>query len=138
MTNDLAVVSEKLKLLTSKNGQFTNILNNLQLFADSLKTKSSQITNAIQNISDITDTIKQANLKQTIQNFNIAVNSLNKTISAINSGQGTLGKLVYEDTLYNSIDSTIDQIDSLLRDIRKNPHQYLRFSIIDMSNNASN
>ena len=138
ITQDLTVVSKKLKVLTSENGQFTNIMNSLQLFADSLKTKSGQITNSIQNISDISDSIKQSNLKQTVKNFNNAVNSLNKTITAINSGQGTLGKLVYEDSLYNSLDSTIGEIDSLIRENRKNPHQYLRFSVIDMSNNASN
>ena len=137
ITSDLAVVSEKLKFLTSENGQLTYIMNDLQVLADSLHIKSSQISNSIQNISDISDSLQQANLKQTVQNLNKAVNSLNKTITAINSGQGTLGKLVYQDSLYNSLDSTIIQLDSLIGDIRKNPHQYLRFSVIDMSNNAS-
>ena len=47
-----------------------------------------------------------------------------KTTKAINNKDGSLGMLVYDDSLYVNLNSTVNQLDNLLKDIEKYPRRY--------------
>ena len=47
----------------------------------------------------------------------------------LESGQGTLGRLVQEDELYLRLEDTLDGLDSLLTDIKADPQRYLTFEL---------
>ncbi len=55
--------------------------------------------------------------------------SLNNISSQIESGEGTVGKLLYNDSLYDHISSLSADLDSLILDINNNPGKYVRFSL---------
>jgi phospholipid/cholesterol/gamma-HCH transport system substrate-binding protein len=48
----------------------------------------------------------------------------------VNKGEGTLGQLANNDSLYNNLNSTAKDLDLLLNDFRKNPGRYIKFSVI--------
>ncbi|HEX2616780.1 MAG TPA: hypothetical protein VHL57_04510, partial [Flavobacteriales bacterium] len=44
-------------------------------------------------------------------------------------GQGTLGKLMKDDSLYNNLTAASHELDLLLEDLRMNPNRYVHLSL---------
>jgi phospholipid/cholesterol/gamma-HCH transport system substrate-binding protein len=44
-------------------------------------------------------------------------------------GEGTLGKLSKDDSLYNNLNSAVTNLSQLTNDIRANPKKYLSVSV---------
>ena len=57
--------------------------------------------------------------------------SLRTIVSRLEAGEGTLGLLLQDDTLYQRVDSTLAATKELLDDVRRDPHRYFKFSVID-------
>jgi phospholipid/cholesterol/gamma-HCH transport system substrate-binding protein len=48
----------------------------------------------------------------------------------VNKGEGSLGQLANNDSLYNNLNSTARNLDLLLSDFRQHPGRYVKFSVI--------
>ena len=57
------------------------------------------------------------------------VASLNVILGRIERGEGTLGRLSVDDSLYDSLDEAASSLQALLEDIRENPDRYVRIEI---------
>jgi phospholipid/cholesterol/gamma-HCH transport system substrate-binding protein len=55
--------------------------------------------------------------------------SLNSVLAKIKNGEGTLGKLVQDERLYNHMDSLSMNLNLLVKDLRENPQRYVRLSL---------
>lgn len=53
-------------------------------------------------------------------------NKMNEVLTKINDGEGSLGKLVNDPSLYNNLDSLSVEIKSLIKNINEDPSKYLR------------
>ena len=42
---------------------------------------------------------------------------------------GTVGQLINNDSMYNSVDSLLSDIDELVRKIQENPKKYIKISV---------
>jgi phospholipid/cholesterol/gamma-HCH transport system substrate-binding protein len=47
----------------------------------------------------------------------------------LENGEGTMGKLMKDSTLYNRLNNTTDAAIQLLEDLKKNPKRYVHFSV---------
>ena len=83
----------------------------------------------IGNFENISDSLSRANVKQTIEETNRALSQANQIFDQINKGQGTLGKLVKNDSLYNNLNRSAEDLDKLMKDLRINPERYLHLSV---------
>lgn len=93
---------------------------------------SSEITQRNKkSISVILDSLagNTKNLGQSLRNIQMVTATLNKTISRINQGKGTFGKLARQDSLYLKLDKTIEHLDSLIIDIKKHPSHYFEVKV---------
>lgn len=113
ISSDLTDVSADLKGLMTT--QVPTIVNN----ADT----------AIANLNVIVADIKEANLKATVARVDTAVNGVNSLIAEVRSGEGTVGQLLYNKSLYNHIDAAVLSADSLLTDLKAHPKRYVHFSV---------
>lgn len=55
-------------------------------------------------------------------------------LSRLNSDEGTLGKLMSNDSLYDNLTQTMADLDSLFIDLRYNPKRYMHFSVFGRKN----
>lgn len=55
-------------------------------------------------------------------------------LERLNSNEGTLGKLMSDDSLYNTLNQTMADLDSLFIDLRYNPKRYMHFSVFGRKN----
>lgn len=122
-------------LVTNPQGKFNIILSDLQDITTTLKNNEDNLNNAINNFSNISDSLAAANLAQTIQQTNNVLTELNLITQKINAGDGTIGQLINNDSLYFNIEDLTNNLNLLIEDIQKNPRKYLRVSVIDMSKN---
>ena len=89
------------------------------------------ISDKILLVEDIWDSIAKSDLISVISGADSAITSFNEIIKKINSGEGTLGMLIYNDELYENIDKAAKSLDALIIDINKNPKKYVHFSAFD-------
>lgn len=82
-------------------------------------------------------------LETTLDNFSQASNNLEKITSTLEDlsaslrnlsekmekGEGTLGQLINDKTLYQDLKKTTRSIDELVKDIKKNPKRYFKFEL---------
>lgn len=106
--------------VTELTGAITNKLdkveNDLKIITASLKTMS--------------DSVNKAQIAQTVNNANKTMSEAKDMLARINEGQGTLGKLSKNDSLYRNLNNTAADLDKLLIDFRENPKRYVHFSLI--------
>ena len=92
---------------------------------DTLSATLSQLNAAIKKINLLVDENRKplaSSLKEIQsmgQNINKLTAQLNKTMKAIEAQQGTLGKVVYDSTLYKNLNKTLLSVDSLTNRLRK-------------------
>jgi hypothetical protein len=59
--------------------------------------------------------------------------NVHQLTAKISAGEGTLGKLIISDSLYNAILATNGSLNRLVEDIRIHPSKYIRISLSDKS-----
>lgn len=105
---------------------------NLQGLLANINSISSDLDKIIKDESD--------NLKKSVEEFNIFMNKLPEISSQlqeasssivnimnnINSGSGTISKLINQDEIYNNFNGLISDSRLLIEDIKNNPTKYLK------------
>lgn len=88
------------------------------------------------NAEAITDSLQQAPLAATIRSLEKTSSDLASITAKISAGEGSLGKLVYSDSLINTLNQTSNQAQLLLQDLRLNPKRYVHFSLFGKKNKS--
>ena len=57
------------------------------------------------------------------------VSSLKSLLEKINDPDGTVGKLLVDGSVYNSLDELLVDVDMLIKKIQENPKKYLKISV---------
>jgi len=94
-----------------------------------LDSSISNIHNITSNFSKLSDSIATAGLSRTMMNLDSTVQNLDRLLSRIESGEGSLGKLVHNEDLYNNLSEASRELDLLLQDFRLNPKRYVNVSV---------
>ena len=123
------ITNELNELFDTKNSKLANILSNVESISSNLKNNNEQISNILTNFSNISDSIKQANIKATILNANKTLAEFSQISNKINNGEGTIGMLINNDSLYINLNNLAADLDSLIIDLNKNPKRYVHFSL---------
>jgi phospholipid/cholesterol/gamma-HCH transport system substrate-binding protein len=116
-------------LMSNQKSRVSDILAKVDDIATALAKNSKQLGNAINNLSSITDTIAKSKLKETISNADSALYYVSKSFEKINKGQGSLGLLVNDTTLYRRLSSSSASLNALLEDMKAHPKRYVHFSV---------
>ncbi|MBN4085144.1 MCE family protein [Flavobacteriaceae bacterium AH-315-B10] len=93
---------------------------------EKLSSTLSNVDNISSNLSKITDSIANANLGETIKSLQLTINNFDKILSSIEKGEGSIGKLLKDDALYNNLKGASKEMEELLRDIKLHPKRYFR------------
>ena len=119
-----------LNSVVSSFGQSAEALNNLlQDNRSALDSSIANIHTITTNFSQLSDSLAGADLAGTMAHLDSTVKSLDKLLAKIESGEGSLGKLVYNEDLYNNLSAASRELDLLLQDFRLNPKRYVNVSV---------
>ena len=110
---------------------------NIESISKNLKDNNENLTKIMANFKNISDSIAKANLAQTLNNANLAVKQTAEIMEKINSGKGSLGMLVNNDSLYKHLDNASRDLDRLLVDLKEHPKRYVHLSVFGKSDKPS-
>jgi phospholipid/cholesterol/gamma-HCH transport system substrate-binding protein len=116
-------------LISNETEQVDRILKDVHEITDNLAGKSDKISNVIDNISAISDTLADSDIKSVIDETKLTLTELNGVLSDVNSGKGTIGKLLHTDSLHSELIETNQSLQNLLDDFQANPNKFVHFSL---------
>ncbi len=148
-SNDLAVTMENLKKSTARlqrimdqnAGEINTTFDNLASLTNTLATKQETIAGLIDNAENFTGDLSKlelektmtevnqtiANLKNTLTQADKAMGGVNTIMNKVNAGEGTLGKLLTDDKMYDRLNSTVFKVDTFLGNFQDKPYRYIPF-----------
>lgn len=83
-----------------------------------------EVRPALQNIEQFTDSLNQLELNQTVTKLNTTIESLERAADQLSNSEGTLGKLIHNDSLYNNINQATLTLEELLHHLNTNPKHF--------------
>jgi phospholipid/cholesterol/gamma-HCH transport system substrate-binding protein len=129
MINHLENVSSSLDNKFKESGDVNETFRSLKNLSSSLEDQTASIQQSISNVESITSDLKNADLDSLINKLALTSSSLAEITNAIESGEGSIGKLIYEDSLHDQLNLLVMDLDSLIKDINENPKKYVGFSL---------
>jgi len=141
MLNVNAVLDKKAKRdLRQAIGDLSILMGDLKGASNSLnkllKTNEGKLNNSLSNFEELTsnfaklsDSLNNAGLGRTLASLEATMNNFNSIMAKIDNGDGTLGKLMKDEALYNNLNNASRELDLLLQDFRLNPKRYVNVSV---------
>ena len=113
VTSDLSITSERLKNLMD--GKIPAVVANIDTISLDLKKVSSDL--------------KDFEYAELLLKVDSTMANLCSLSNSLNDKDGSLGLLLRDQSLYNSLDSTVNSANLLLKDLKENPKRYVHFSL---------
>jgi phospholipid/cholesterol/gamma-HCH transport system substrate-binding protein len=114
-----------------------HITQNLDKLSKSLLDAEKQLELVMTKVGKLGDSLNKADLAGTIHSLHRTTDQLNKTMVALNQGQGTMGKLLKSDSLYRNLNASSASLNALLIDFKANPKRYVHFSVFGSKDKKS-
>jgi phospholipid/cholesterol/gamma-HCH transport system substrate-binding protein len=110
-------------------GKLTRMINNIESITSNIQSNNDRIADAISNISSLSDSLAGSNLRSAINRVNESLDQTHQILQKINKGEGNIGLLVNNDSLYYNLESLSGEIDKLMKDLQENPKKYIHVSV---------
>lgn len=122
-------------------------LHNVQAITDNLTTSTAQLNtlmaglnknvpgmmakanNVIDNTETLTANLAAVDVASTMRQVDQTIANVQQLTAKLNSKEGSLGLLMNDTQLYDNLNSTMRNADSLVIDLRQHPKRYVHFSV---------
>ncbi|WP_294819995.1 MlaD family protein [uncultured Flavobacterium sp.] len=81
------------------------------------------------NFAEISEAVNPDQLASSIQSLEHSMTELEKIMADVQSGKGSLGKLMKDEAMYNNLTDASNELKELLADMKNNPKRYVHFSV---------
>ena len=90
--------------------------------------KLDQMLNSFKAVTDKSDELSTtiSELRKSSESFSSATQKLDRLLTKMENGEGTLGKLVNNDTLHENMNSLVNEVRTLVQDFKDNPTKYMK------------
>jgi phospholipid/cholesterol/gamma-HCH transport system substrate-binding protein len=104
-------------------------LNNVESISSNLARNNEQINKIVRNASKFSDSLTALSLQPTLTSINQNLTTLSAILQKIERGEGSMGKMVQDSSLYHRLDESARSLNLLMEDFRNQPRRYLNFSV---------
>ena len=109
-------------MLQSKSPDIETLLSNLSSISTTLDSAVTAISGTAANAEAVTASLREADLAG-------MTDSIRSLAGRLQDPDGSIGKLMDSDSLYNALTALSNDLDSLVNNIRKDPKKYIKISI---------
>ena len=127
----LSELSQTMVELHASSASASAILNDNQ---SDLKGVVSNFKKISSDFVTISDSLNKADLGKAARKLNTTLGKVNGILSDLESGKGTVGKLLKDEALYSNLKSTSKELELLLQDVRLHPTRYINVSVFGKKN----
>jgi len=126
----ITLLTEKASHLIEENHQsITNAAGNIDTLSQVLNSQRNDFEAILSNMKSFSKDLVDSDVEQTISQVNETMNNLDLVLADINSGKGSVGKLIKDGKLYMEMSESMSQLELLLEDMREHPKRYVHFSL---------
>ena len=115
--------------------EINRIIKNMEIFSSELSViavnlgqeyqpKADKIDSILVEIENFSHDLKSA--ANGLNAFSASMQTLQKLVTAMDKGEGTLGKLLKDETLYENLNEVADNAKDLINDVKENPTKYVK------------
>ena len=108
--------------INGKSGEITALVDNLYDFSSKLGALTEKVDTAMTGVGEIIQTVNESDINGVVTSFKTLLDN-------INDPDGSIGKLMNSDSVYNSVDSLLSDVNILVNKIQENPKKYLKISV---------
>jgi len=108
---------------------FKITMENLNGLTLNLKDASTELKPLLTDVNVFIDSLNNLELSSTLESMSSSMDNLNLLLKNLNEGEGSMGKLLHDDSLYHYLTMTAADLDSLFVDLRENPSRYVQVSV---------
>ena len=124
--NNLSEVTADLKpAIKDTKSKLDTLLVNYNSLGKNLNNKLDQLEPTFKNMKVITDSLKTLELNNTIDEANKTLKELRKALDFFTKNEGTLNKLVTDDSLYVNLNRAVLNLDTLINHFDSAPKDFL-------------
>jgi len=131
---NLSTISASLDQTLQPGGSLDQSFMNLASFSGKLREQEEELAAMARNFRSFSESLDNAQIDRLSGNLNSVAEQFGLMLSQVNDGEGSAGKLIYSDSLYNNLQVLIADLDLLIRDLNENPQDYVHFSLFGKSN----
>ena len=112
------------EIISENQAELAVIMTRTAILIQTLNSKLDKIDPILVKTGGVLDSLSNLEINQTLASIRGAVDNLNVTINEIKSEEGTLGKLISDDSLYNNINQTMTDLDKLILHMDQYPKHF--------------
>ena len=110
------------RTINGKSSELEALVSNLSTLSAKLGTIADKADDVMGGVSSVVTALDESDLAGVIT-------SLKTLLENINDPDGTVGKLLVDGSVYDSVDELLNDIDTLVKKIEENPKKYLKISV---------
>lgn len=118
----MADVSQVVANVEGKSKELDQFVDALSAFAGKLDGIAAKVDTTMTGVKDFVGTLNESDIDSLVVSFR-------ELLENINDPNGTIGKLLNDGSVYDSVDSLLNDVDTLVRKIQENPKKYIRISV---------
>jgi phospholipid/cholesterol/gamma-HCH transport system substrate-binding protein len=113
------------RLVNKNELQVTETILQFRLMSEQINKELIQLDPIIQKSGNTLDKLNALELEKTLANLNEVLVNLNATLAAVNNTEGTIGKAMADDALYNNLNQAILDLSELTTHFNTYPKHFL-------------
>ena len=118
----MANVSSVAAAIEGRSDDLNAFITNLNDLSVKLNAVVVKVDGTVDGMNQVVGQIQEADIKGVVESFH-------KLLTNINDPDGTIGKLLVNGSMYDSLDTLLVDIDSLIKKIQENPRKYMKLSV---------
>ena len=129
LTNTLAHLEKTMKSVNGIAGSINGKSEEIAMFIGNLEVLSTRLADMVEKAdslvggaSDFMATLNESDIAAVVESFK-------NLLENINDPDGSIGKLLVDGSVYDSVDELLTDVDLLVKKIQENPKKYLKISV---------
>ena len=119
ITADLSITTRNLAAATSQLGPIASNVNGI----------TGNVNTMTEDLAVLTGQVRDLPVDSLFADLQATADNLRALSEQINNPESSLGKLMHDPALYNNINATVQSLDSIFVDLKKNPKRYVSIKL---------
>jgi phospholipid/cholesterol/gamma-HCH transport system substrate-binding protein len=122
LENAMQDISRLTALVEGHSTELDDFITDLASLSDKMGGIADKIDSTMTGVSSVVSSIDESDIVGVVSSFRSLLENMNDPDS-------TIGRLFTDDSVYESVDCLLNDVDSLIRKIEENPKKYIKISV---------
>ena len=122
LENTMSNISSISASVEGKSDELEAFIDDLSVLSSKFGGIADKLDTTMGDVSSIVSSLDENDIKEIVSSFK-------SLLENINDPDGTIGKLLVDNSVYDSVDALLSDVDTLVRKIQENPKKYIKISV---------